>query len=216
MLQTAINILRRRCGSNLIDKDTGYPLAEKLAISQWVLACLKQLRGNVIYLRQEPLESPQVPTLIMSRWVSGSSTTSLKLSFQIGLRLFEITLLFSILLGMGRTKRIAKGSDFPMKSVFFRFRASTSFTSSVPVGRNSRSLHKTRPGRFQKRLLSESFLLNEWFCGPQKRGGGNGVNLQPKKPHTGKSRNHSYASSEMHEASAPEEIRPTRFPFFRK
>lgn len=78
----------------------------------------------------------------MSRCVAGSSTTSLNDSFQMGFRLLEMTLLFSILLGIGRTNRIANGSDLPMKSVFFRLRASTSFTSRVPVGRSSRSLRK--------------------------------------------------------------------------
>jgi len=36
---------------------------------------------------------------------------------------------------------LAKGSDFPMRSLFVKSFACTSFTSNIPTGFNSRSLH---------------------------------------------------------------------------
>jgi hypothetical protein len=54
--------------------------------------------------------------------------------------ILTIVLLLLVLSGNGRIYKVAKGSDFPMISLFVKSLACTSLTSNVPTGFSSKSL----------------------------------------------------------------------------
>ena len=79
-----------------------------------------------------------------------------------GAEWITIVLLVFILLGRGRTYNTAKGSDFPMMSLFVNSFACTSFTSNVPTGFNSRSLN-TKRKKIIKLDIKKITIQRSWF-----------------------------------------------------
>lgn len=80
------------------------------------------------------------------------STSILNVSFQTGLSVFFLDLLRFTLSLVWRTYNTTNGSALPMRSVFFMFLPSISFTSSSPIGWSSKKLQ----------ISQSRHNLNDW------------------------------------------------------